>query len=204
MFLTPLQKERMEEYNDLSPQKRATFNFRIADKVNTFLDDVSEVNQVLEILPFKYRQKAIEEDHLDYIFDLLEEMLSVLDFAPLVPDKKGEKLYKVKGLFIAPKGGGEMGKYQSTLPATKDDIRNRDYLELRLKRLALFTQAKVTIDEFRPREYFGDLADIAEKEGFEPILYDPFDDARANLEEGRIKRIEEKRKPKDSPAPSEE
>ena len=196
MFLTTKQKERMEAYNDLIPQQRASLNFGIAKKVNTFLDDVSEVNRALGVVPFKYHQKSIEEDHLDYVFDLLETMLAALDFAPLVPDKEGEKLYKVKGLFIAPKGGGEMGKYQSTLPATQDDIRKRDYLNLRLERLALFIQAKTTLDEFRPREYFGDLADVAEKEGFEPILYDPFDEARANLEEGRRERIEEKRKPK--------
>ena len=196
MFLTPLQKERMEKYYDLSPQKRATFNFRAAEKVNTFLDDVSEVNKVLKRIPFKYHQKVIEEDHLDYVFDLLETMLIALDFAPIIPDKEGEKFYKVKAFCMSPKGGGEVGKYQSMVPATQADARNRDYLDTRLKRLALFIQAKVTVDEFRPREYFGDLADVAEKEGFEPILYDPFDEARANLEEGRRERIEEKRKPK--------
>lgn len=198
MFLTLKQKESMEEYNALSPQQRATFNFRMGEKVNTFLDDVSEVNRVLDLIPFNYHQKAIEEEHLDYVFDLLEKMLAALDFAPIVPDKKGENFYKVKGFFVAPKGGGQLGKYEKSLPVTDDDIRYRDYLELRLKRLSLFIEPKATIDEFRPRGYFGNLADIAEREGYEPIFYDPFDESRAKLAPDREARIEEKRKPKGS------
>lgn len=200
MFLTPKQEGRRKRYNELSPQERATFNFRMGEKVNTFLDDVSEVNRVLDLIPFNYHQKAIEEDHLDYVFDLLEKMLAALDFAPIIPNKEGNP-YKVKGFFMAPKGGGEMGKYQITIPATKDDIRLKEYLKLRLERLSLFIEPTVTADEFRPREYFGDLPDLAEKEGYEPIFYDPFDAARAKLEEGRIQRIDEKRKPKGSPRP---
>jgi len=196
MFLTPKQKDRMKEYKALSPQQKATFNFRMGEKVNTFLDDVSEVDRVLDLIPFKYHQKSIEEDHLDYVFDLLEKMLAALNFAPIVPDDKNESFYKVKSFFVAPKGGGQLGKYAKSLPVTDNDIRYRNYLKLRLERLSLFIEPKATINEFRPRGYFGDLADISEREGYEPIFYDPFAEARVKLAEGRDKRIEEKRKPK--------
>jgi hypothetical protein len=169
MFLVREQIKRFENYDTLSPRERATFNFRIADKVRTFLDDVEEVNRVLDTIPFNYHQKSVKEEHIDPVFNLLEKMLSALDYAPIVPDQDGTP-HRFKGFQVAPRGGGPVGRYQTILPASDADIARNDHLQKRIRRLEQFTTARVTTNEFRPREYWGPMVDRAEKEGLVAVI----------------------------------
>lgn len=188
MFLTDLQRKRLDAYADLSSRERATFNFRIADKVSTFLNDVSEVNQVLKTIPFNYHQKSFKEDHVDLVFDLLEHLLAGLDYAPIIKNDQDGTPQRFKGFLVVPRTGkGAGGQYHAILPASDEDLARAAHLQNRIRRLEQFTTARLISDEFRPRSYFEALPESVEKNGMIPVI-PGFQEAivKARIEDGLI------------------
>lgn len=166
----------MRDYDALAPSEKATFTYRMVEKVSKFLDDVEEVNRVLETIPFKSQKKAFKEEHIDLVFDLVERVLTGRDVAPVVggnplnPDD-ATKQYSMKA-FAVREVDGRLGRYSTTRPASPEEIATNAHLQERISRLSRFVHAPDGIPgpEFRPREYFDGLVEQAEKSGLRPIF----------------------------------
>ena len=167
--LTKGQRDKLKTYDQLDPRVRADFTHRIVDKIESFLDSVAVMNHILDIVPFKSSQRAFKPEHIDMVFDLMESMLVALDYAPIVKDQDGNP-HRFKGIPVTPKGGGVAGSYQKILPASSEEIARNEHLQNRLKRLEIFTKARVTTADYRPPSYFEGLVEDAEKEGLDPFF----------------------------------
>lgn len=172
MFLTPLQKERIEEYDSLSAQKKASFNFRASEKIRTFLDDIEEVNQTIDRIPYKNGQKAVRDEHIDHLFDLVEKVLELLDCTPIVPGEKGvyDRIHKAH--FTISADGTAVTQTVTERPATEEEIARWQLLRKRLDYLKRFIEPQTCFPEYRRREYFGEEVTKLEAEDKTPVLGD--------------------------------
>lgn len=176
MFLVRDQKDKLDKYNSLDSQVRADLTFRLLKKVSTFLNNIKDVNRTLDTIPFQAQKKAFEKEHIDLAFDLLERILERLDVAPVTggnaidpDDRTNQYVFKA---FAVEAVDGKIGRYSTTRPATPEEIALKDHLQERITRLTQFVTppSGVPGPEFRPREYFGDLVETAEKAGLKPIF----------------------------------
>lgn len=170
------QIERLENYNSLKKaSEKATFTYRMVEKIKRFLDDVAEVNNVLDTIPFKSHKKAFKPEHIEPVFDLLEMILAGQGVAPVTHgvfgtgDEKNQYVFKAFGVVDVE---GKQGRYSTTRPATPEEIELNEKLKKRIERLNRFVypQGGIPGPEFLPREYFDGLVEQAEKAGLKPIF----------------------------------
>lgn len=155
MFLEGKQITRFKDYENLKPKEKATFTFRILEKVNIFLDDVKEVNRVLKKIPIKSHKKAFKDEHLYGLFDLIEKTIIGLDVMPIETDPQTGTAY-VYGEFEATPGkGNTIGVYKFTRPATDEEFARWEGISAQIKRLQELVAEprkypdKLTFNEFR-------------------------------------------------------
>ena len=133
MFLVEKQKARFENYDTLPPREKATFTFRILEKIRTLLDDSVEANQVLEKLPRKSREKAFREEHIYALFDLLEKAIIGVGIMPIAPSPGGA-LYTMAE-FEHRENDDVFGVYKVHRLATPEEVKRLESIKAQIKRL---------------------------------------------------------------------
>jgi hypothetical protein len=135
MFLVEKQKARFDNYENLPPREKATFTFRILDKIRMFLDEIPEVNQVLEKIPRKSREKAFREEHIYALFDLLEKAIIGVGILPIAPSPPPFETPYVMAEFKQFEGDDFYGSYKIHRRATPDEIMRLESIKAQIKRL---------------------------------------------------------------------
>ena len=135
MFLVEKQKARFENYDTLPPREKATFTFRILEKIRTLLDDSVEANQVLEKLPRKSREKAFREEHIYALFDLLEKAIIGVGIMPIAPSPPPFETPYVMAEFEYRENDDYWGTYKVHRKATPEEIKRLESIKAQIKRL---------------------------------------------------------------------
>jgi len=155
MFLEGKQISRLNDYEKLDAKERATFTFRIVEKIETFLDDVADVDRVLGKIPVKSHKKAFTDEHVCALFDLIEKTIIGLGVMPITTDPQTGTAY-VYGEFEATPGkGNTLGVYKFSRPATDEEFARWESISAQITRLKELIEEprkypdKLTFNEFR-------------------------------------------------------
>lgn len=161
MFLVGKQKSRFADYENLSGSEKATFTFRLANKIRMFLDDVPEVNGVLKKIPRKSHKKAFREKHIYALFDLLEEAIISVGVLPTAPDPQTGKFYVGEEFEVVGKSN-VVGIYKISRPATQEEILRWESISTQIKRLQeIMTEPhKIPKDELTPNAFRAMIDDM--------------------------------------------
>lgn len=155
MFLEGKQISRFNGYEKLGSKEKATFTFRIVEKIKTFLDDVAEVNRVLDKIQPKSHKKAFKDEQVCALFDLIEKTIIGLGVMPITNDPQTGTAYVYGEFEATPRKGNTVGVYKFTRPATDEEIARWESISTQIKRLQeLITEPrkypdKLTFNEFR-------------------------------------------------------
>jgi hypothetical protein len=89
-MLNPTEKERLKGRDNLAAKTKANLDYRVAKKIETRLSEIREINEVLGTIPEKTARKVIKDDMISAVFQLSENLIRILRYAPIVvePNKK--------------------------------------------------------------------------------------------------------------------
>jgi hypothetical protein len=191
-MLTDKQKNDLEIRNDknVSPRRRADVVHRYTGKLEDRLNDIADINYLLRELPSSNVKKIVSYGHVYKALELVEELLGILDPAPIEEDREGVwqyvKIYRIiniKGIegmkydAKAAKKGRESNQeaLKVSFPASEDEIQNYQKLSKIVDRIKNFLDDDLRIDspkyKFKsPPKYtlqeFGEIiSKIAEERG---------------------------------------
>jgi hypothetical protein len=83
-MLTSLERERLDNYENLDAIEKKNLNFRLKKKQNEILETISDINILLKNLRNSPIEISISHEHVSEVDTLIENILKILKVTPII------------------------------------------------------------------------------------------------------------------------
>ena len=155
-MLTSLERERIFNYENLNATDKKNLNFRLKKKQNEIIETISDINMLLKNLHNSPIEVSISHEHLYEAKNLIENILKMLDAAPIIDSDEAYK--KVKKFRIEdPDNPGEAKTVTVSREATKEEISINNCLTDLSKTIEKYIKLDLSVSTLSSIEEFNEI-----------------------------------------------
>jgi hypothetical protein len=167
MPLTPEQRKKLHNREQLDNETRKANEYRVRKYAKTWIESLEDMLLILKILPERQVVRLFKDVDAIRLLEIAERVLVYLDFMPIRKYENGD-LFAEKSLIGMPENGPECA-FSISRPATDLDLERYTRLQKHIARLETFVRPSPgVISNDLDRVYFRDLIKIVKKNDYEP------------------------------------